>query len=304
MRGKLAMTGIMVFAVAVVSCERYRTLDIPSQPSRLVVHAYVETGDLFSLSVGRSYSSSEATQIDQTYVINATVVLYEDDIIIDTLYYDSITKRYVSLTARAVPGKTYKVVVSAGGFETVEAVTKAPLPVPAISVTHQIGTGTNTVGDVLDNITFRFKDPPGVSNYYMAIMKGGYRHQSYFCVYTYDPVVENYQTAVNPFEQSSCIFSDEILYNDRSFNGLDKQITLSAGSDELQPVTDQQTGEIYRPYLKRYNVPEELYRYVKTESSLNILSSDPFASPVVIGGNVRNGYGIFAVLGVAVDTLR
>ncbi len=298
------MIAVLVSACWNMGCEQDRTINLPPHQPRLVLHGYMETGDSVKVTVGRTFSVNVSTVSDSTYVKNALVILYVNDVVSDTLSYQASSRKYTSSRVKAVPGKIYKVIVKAPGFETVEAVTPSPFPVNALSVAHIRNTRVSVAGTALDDIIFRFSDPAAENNFYLAELRGGYMHQNYFCVYSYDPVIENYQADVDPFEVNSCIDNDEILYGDQAFNGSTREIILSAGSGNLEIFTDQTTGKIYKPFLKRYTITENYYRYIKSMASLNLTYDNPFAQPVSVKGNVKNGYGIFTILAPATDTLQ
>lgn len=285
-------------------CEKARFITLPEHTPRLVVHGYEETGELFRVYVGRSFRADIVTNVDSSYISNATVVVYENGILKDTLDYVIAESRYASTTLRPVSGNIYRIVVSAPGFETAEASVTAPFPVPTTAFHYVRGTRVNVSGEIMDDVVFRFNDPPGVENYYHARLQMSGPHGGTFCVYTYDPAVERYQSDVNPFESGSCIFSDELQFTDRFFDGQTKEISLSAPSNALAERFDPFTGVTYRSYLKRYNISKDLYRYMKAEIMLGLSSNDPFGQPVSIQGNIQNGYGVFGIMAGVADTLR
>jgi hypothetical protein len=293
-----------IIALVAAGCENERLVDLPEHTPRLVVHGYVETGERFEIAVGRSFRADIVVTIDSTEIRNATVVLYENGVLKDTLDYNIPHRRYYSTGVTPVPGNTYRLVVSAPGFETAESTVTAPFPVPTTELRYVRGTRMSLEGTIMDDVTFKFNDPPGEENYYLARLETSGNIISSFCVYSYDPVVERYQSDVNPFEANNCIDNFAIQFADRLFNGQSKEISVSASSATLTPNTDPFVGRVYRPYLTRYSVSKEFYQYVKSEIRLDLSSSDPFAQPVTIQGNIRNGYGMFAILAGVVDTLR
>lgn len=291
-----------VFLLMISACNDRANIELPPHVPKLVVHSYVETGTYFDIIVGRTFPSDMFVIDTQTYVRNATVVLYENGIARDTLEYYVPTRHYTSATVKAVAGNTYRITVTAPGFEPVEATSYATFPVPTnwFRVTRRARTSDN--GQLLDDITFTFADPASEQNYYLTIIERADYHSA--CIYTYDPSVEKYQANVNPFESSnSCIYSDEVLFNDRHFNGTIKEITLSGHTGFLDSIT-KPNGRVDRAFMKRCNISRELYQYVKEGATLHMDNIDPFTVPVNISTNVKNGYGLFAVYSAVVDTIR
>jgi hypothetical protein len=127
-------------------------------------------------------------------------------------------------------------------------------------------------------------------------------NQAPVCAYTYDPVIEKYTASMLPFDQNSCINSDQIIFTDKIFNGAVKEIVLSAGNSEMKAYTDP-SGIIYKPYLKRYNVSKEHYVYFKNALAADANTVPTFSNPVSVKGNVKNGYGLFSIYLVTTDSI-
>lgn len=295
---------VIVSVLAVLfACEKPEPIRLPPHTPKLVIHGYVETGTAFNVAIGRTFPSDELVIDTQTYVRNATVVLYEDGVIKDTLKFYQPTRYYRS-PVMATVGKDYRLVVSAPGFATVEATSKPVAPVPLTRLIYARRARTSMDGDVLDDVIFTFNDPPGEANYYIAELNKKIPFGGWFCVYSYDPVIDKFQANLNPFEGGSCIDNDEILFSDQQFNGQTREISVSGNSGVLETFTDVNTGAIYRPYIKRKFVSKELYQYIKDAIAIDATSGDPFSIPTSIRGNVNGGYGVFAVFATVTDTLR
>lgn len=294
----------LVFVCVFFSCDKPHELKTEPHQSRLVVHAYIGTGEHFEVAVGKSMPSVGVVLPDSLIAIkNALVVLFENGIRRDTLQYDNVKFVYKSSKVKAISGNEYKVTVEAVGFPGVEATAKAPFPVPLTSAKIHKNARIDDVGQMLDDVTFKFTDPGSAQNYYRVELN---RNRVYgpgnFCVYTYDPIVEQFQEDLSPFESGSCIDNNTVLFTDATFNGSAKEITISGYTGELDELIDRNV--IYRPYVKTYNISPEYYQYIKDGISLDLAQNNPFAQPFPIKGNVKNGYGMFTIFGVATDTLR
>lgn len=292
------------FIGAVSSCEHDTALKLPAHTSRLVVHGYVETGSVFKIAVGKTFAADVLLPPGDTYISNATVALYENGMLKETLLYDAAQKRYISISTSAIAGKIYRITVAAPGYETVEATTAAPFPVNTVSVSYIKNARTDQNGALLNDIIFRFRDPVAETNYYIAEINRAAPYSYSFCVYTYEPAVEKFQPALNPFESGFCIDNKEILFSDKSFNGVSKEITISSTQYGMTEITDPFSGTLYRPFLKRYSITEEFYRYIKTVIGIKGINEDPFSQPVSTYTNVKKGYGLFTVFSTVTDTLR
>jgi hypothetical protein len=284
----------------VLSCTKDSSIDLPPHEPKLVLHSYTAVGDTFKISLGKSLPQIAIVPGELTYVGNGWVVLYENDVFVDSLKYNAAEKKYVSSRGVASSGKVYRVRAGAPGFPGVEAFTTAPSAVNITSTAVSRNTRKTLSGRSLDDLKITFTDPP-VTNFYLAsiVVLGGSN-----CAFTYDPAVERFTSEIVPFETDNCINNDRLMYSDRSFNGMVKELTFSMYSGNLDSFVDQ-TGAVHRPQFKKYNITEDYYRYLKTslyqdgfeETSLSNIPRNP-------KGNVKNGYGLFTVFAVVTDTIR
>ena len=292
---------LIICICCVLSCTKTGTVELPPYEPRLVLHSYVGVGDTFKIALGKTLPQYRVLQPEDTYVTNGWIVLYENDVFVDSLKYNAVEERYVSSKVVAASGKIYKVRAGAAGFPEIEAFTNAPLPVNISSVTRIKNTRRTSAGSMLDDLKFSLNDPAG-PNYYIAnltILNG------INCVFTYDPAVERYAIDLVPFESGNCIDDDWILYTDRSFNGMSKEITLSMYAGSLDSFTDA-SGKVYWPYIKQYNITEEYFRYLKASVYQEQIFEEGsiITTPGTPKGNVKNGFGLFTVFAVVTDTIR
>jgi hypothetical protein len=297
------IVAIIVACISFVACIKPGDVTLPPYEPRLVLHGYIAEGDTFRIALGKTLKLDALKPEKDTYVSNGWVLLYENDVFLDSLKYKPAEFRYVSNRVIAVPGKTYKVRAGAPGFPDIEATTTAPLPVATVAVSHTKNTRHTAGGTPLDDVKFSFNDPANESNFYLTALYGT---GGSGCVYTYDPSIEKYAMNLVPFEEGDCIDNDQIMFTDKSFNGTLKEIVLSTSSNTLEPLVDPGTGTIYRPYLRRYHITEEYYRYYKTAINQDqIFEEGPILTdPRTAKGNVKNGYGLFTVFAAVTDTIR
>jgi hypothetical protein len=288
-----------------ISCEREIEITVAENEPKLVLHAYVATGEKFHMTIGKTVLIHSVVNGDEAVVTNAWALLYENDVFADSLRYDDLKKEYISAIAIAAPGKTYKVIAGADGFKTVEAIAKSAMPVNTVSVIHEKQARSNSAGELLDDVVFSFNDAAGEKNFYLAALyPGDWVPWGLGCVYSNDPAVDRFLGTVLPFEEGACFDNERILFSDRSFDGSLKQVSISGNSNALATQTDT-LGNLHRPYLKRYVISEEHYNYLKAIWSMNLGDIVPTLNdPVAVKGNVKNGYGIVSVFPVTTDTLR
>jgi hypothetical protein len=285
-----------------MSCEKPGNVALPEHEPKLVLHGYIAVGDTFKIALGRTFKSEGLlVRDDESYVKNGWVLLYEGSIFLDSLKYNVASKRYESGNRVAVSGKQYTIRAGAAGFPTIEAASIAPVPIPSLSLVRRQNVRKTAGGAWLDDLTFSFKDPAVERNYYLAVLQPGYFGST--CVYSYDPSVELAVSDVLAIEETNCIDNDRIMYNDKTFNGSTKELTISTHGVALEPYTDG-SGYVHRPHLKRYHVTEDYYRYFRNANQFIVEAGPGFFEPTMIKGNVQNGYGLFTIFAMTVDSIR
>jgi len=292
---------LLLLMICVFSCKK--TIDIASpHVPQLVIHGYVPVGERFTLTVAKTISE----QIPDSLlpVKNAWVALYENDNFIDSLLYSPQQKKYIARQAIAAYGKTYTIKAGAPGFPVAEATASAPDPVPTVSISHTKKARLDESGQFLDDVQFSIQDPAGVKNYYLAALyPSDYFTSSLLCVYSTDAAIDRPQADVLPSNENVCIDAKSILFNDQSFNGNLKKITISAWPAALESIRDN-SGGMHKPYLKRSTVSEAFYKYIKYINSEDIEVGLPYFNvPATKIGNVTNGYGLFTIYSETTDSL-
>ena len=91
--------------------------------------------------------------------------------------------------------------------------------------------------------------------------------------------------------------------SDVNFNGRQKQVRLFVESSLLQDYTAMD-GRVHRPYVKVSRITEDYFRYVKSYHTYYNASGNPFAEPVNVFSNIKNGFGNFSAYSSVTDTLR
>jgi hypothetical protein len=174
--------------------------------------------------------------------------------------------------------------------------------VATLPVIKRRSTYRTSDGKPLDDIILRFQDPPE-KNYYLTQLFGPFGSWG-FCMYTYDPVVEKHVEQLVPFESGNCISSRAIILNDQSFNGQAKELLLHTGIDAMKVVRDSSTGQTWKPFIKQHVISEDYYNYYKDVLYLDMANSSPtFSEHYRARSNVKNGYGLFTVFAVTIDSI-
>src|SRR5215204_3420144 len=93
---------LLLFVLSIFwACEKPVTIDIPEKPSRLVINGWIGKDSIISIHIGKSkYSLAPkdySGQLIESYTVkNAVVVVYENNVSIDTLVYNASDFQYHS----------------------------------------------------------------------------------------------------------------------------------------------------------------------------------------------------------------
>jgi hypothetical protein len=307
---------IILSAVAIVllisACEKEVTIKVPQKDPSLVLIALPEKGDLITASVGRSRHILEPRpgfDLREHYAVkNAQVVVFENGVSIDTLTYHPTEYLYKSGRGRVIrQGYTYSVKINAPDFKEVTGETIVPSQSEIAEVRWEKDVRTNSYGESVDEVFIKLNDPAAEKNFYLIKVfqatYPGYTPFAVGCVSTTDKDIETIGYEEDPAETERCLDGDNLLMKDLNFDGGQKQLKLSIVSSQLQTINGP-SGETYRPYIKVYRITEDQFRFAKSYNVFDNTEDNPFAEPVNVYSNIKNGYGILAASTVAVDTLR
>jgi hypothetical protein len=243
-------------------------------------------------------------------VTNAFVQLYENNVLKDTLVYIPSSGKYVvKRNTRPLQGNTYLLKASAPGFTAVEAETITPKPTPIQSISKRMNVKKDAGGNFLDEVKITFTDDASAENYYLfrirrPLFQGGTipNYAGVDCMHSSDRDIEGRNNG-DPIEFETCI-DREFLMRDKNFNGKIKEVILFIQHTDLDPVFIQSTNRTYKPIIELHSITADHYKYSKSTGAYRDAEDNPFAEPVLVYGNVKNGYGIFVTYNLIRDTIR
>jgi hypothetical protein len=239
--------------------------------------------------------------IENDGVTNATILLLEDGIIVDSLqelgdgYYQCLSKRLAI-------GKGYSFEIKASGFPSVSTLIDTIPP--------KVTLETNNISYNNDSselwINFSFVDEVSSQNYYLLQF---YRHYAG----TWDTFMPSQDPFFRPFLDGIGNYSypcrlafsgnEGYLLNDICSNGQAFAFRLET------PRTISELDSNYVPQLYRIDsvrielqhLSQKRYLYEKTAGEHYASNTDPFTDVVRVYSNIIGGYGIAA--GFAADTI-
>ena len=290
--GRRNLIYIVLFFVISISCEKIIDIDIPEKEKKIVINSIISTDSLVKVNVSKSLNILDDKNV--IYLNKATVKLYEDDKFIENLTNIS-NGNFMSKVFYPKMGKNYKIEVSAQNLKTVTAESKIPQKVKITS----IDTATkDEEGYFSLEFTLKFDEPENETNYYLLQMKT-YQPSDYdFETQTYakDKLENLYISSDDNMVESIANFGG-ILFSDKLINGQSYSLKLTV--DKYNFYND--TNLVY-VYLN--SVSKDFYLYLKSYNQHQEAKYDPFAEPVQVYKNIKNGYGIFAGYSSYVDSIE
>ena len=292
-----------------VSCTKTLDFDDEGLANKLVFTGIIQTGDSFKANLSRSSSILSETGFGiPPMSANGTIQLYENGTLLSTV---SSLGQFSLTDIKPKAGASYRVVVNTEN-EMIEAQTTIPNKVEVISV-DTTSVKLNNLRSTIINL--RIKDPEGEDYYriiymretvsYLQDNKGVrkyYKSYNQYGIGSDDPV---FKSVYNNFGDEIIDGPDNeySIFPDTYFNGKEYSMKLSY-YENLSSYSGYGYGnssvvygakQIYeRNEIHVQKLSKDLYNYLKYLKLYNFYHDNPFAEPVPIYSNIKNGIGIFA----------
>lgn len=301
MKSLYSRYSMLLLAVAsLAACTKKVDVKVPEIKDGLTLFCDNETGKHLTVVVGRSMSILKYNSRQNLFINNATVKLYANGALVETLTYNEDTQSYLSVT-KTEPGKQYKITVEAAGYPMAEAEAEAPQQVPLVLQSIVDTTMPSPFGGgfvMALAITIQFNEPAATKDYYQLnfysadqLMYNLPLQPSWECLGIKDASIAPQLDAING---ESCV-SGDIVFNDALFNGKSKQVVSSVSPHVIFALPDSASGDTVYPVFKLARISEARYRYHKSYKKAQEADGNPFAEPVNVYSNVKNGHGIFSI---------
>lgn len=298
---------IVLLILFPLACNKETQIEVPSQSGMLVLNGQWQQQSFFIVWLTRSRGISDpfdtGTNLINTYEVkNAIITVKENNILMDTLIYDSANYRYMNshLNKRTKLNANYTVDASVKGYTPISSTSYLSSLMTISNSKLKRNTGFNASGDALAQISFSFMDDGSKTDYYLIRIR---RADGSFatCIQTAD---HDFEAMVfdDPFTIEPCIDGNKLLLSDKNFNGQTKNVVITVSNDQMN--SSNFLGRIRRPYIELLHITEDFFKYIKSNNSYDIASANPFAEPTNVYGNVKNGYGFFTTYSYVTDTLR
>ncbi len=266
---------IVFFMTIFYACEQVIDIELPVHEPRIVVNGHYENGDEnFFVYLTDSRPVLDSQNIEP--ILNAEVLLYENDILIDTMLHFGSGYYSIPLNAPFIVGNRYKVTASAIGFETVTTEQVLLAPINFSIVNYRSEGGVDLEGEVRDEIEIEFDDPVDQQNFYEVVVfrRKKAEPENYRGKYTWSlaPYMEDGWSAP--------------IFNDDFINGKTERLKILTSTMDTSRVTIS---------VKLNAISKDKYLLSKSLVAYGNADGNPFAEPVIVHTNVENGYGLFGV---------
>jgi len=264
------LAGIMLLASW--GCQRTINFSLPYEGDHLVVNAIFHPDRIMSVEVSQTAPALEDTirLVDQ-----ASVWLYADGSLLDSLVYVGSGLYLSADSLRPQPDVSYQLAVVAPGFDSVFSEPVTMPAVPAFEPTH------------LDANWYR-----GNRNYHRLQMCQNDSAQAslfYRLVLYRDAdldrslnTLSDLDTSSTPFTPGNGLFSDSAIDNDEGC------FSLRVGDGSLANTTDT-------VYIHIQTVSEGYYRHLQSQRMRISGLETIFFRPDTLFTNINGGYGVFGI---------
>jgi len=268
---------------------------------KIVANCILTDSSYFFINVTKSLSALDNAPIKP--IKTAKVEVFDSKGNSEVLAYNPAVLAYEGTKMRAVQGETYKVVISAKGFETVTMETAMPKEVKITNTKFKIQGLTRQyvnfgAGDDYyiyfqsGKLSVTFQDDPNEENYYILTLEeywegsGGQRLGGVM----WDCKFPGVESAYDPYTGTEYKY----YFKDGVFNG--KSIQLDFTTPESNGGGYNYAGNsqdsVVGYFVKLNHVSPDLSKHWLTVDKAKLAGSNPFEEPVQIYSNVKNGDGI------------
>lgn len=280
----------IILALCFTSCETVVEIEVPYEGDRLVVNSLFPADTTLAIELHRSKFVLAERGDGFEPVTGATAILLNasGEKLDEMSYIGNGTYRSDVIPE---PGKIYRIKVSKEGFETVTAKNRIP-DEPARITRYE----TKPIdGFNYQRLTIWLDDPRGEDFYELSgIVKTTHHVQRPDTAYTWTNIEQLQFQTTDPIFQNFYLDNEVaggrfLIFDDDLFNGSTAKIELTFFFGAC--VNCGREHEVTF-YLRK--ISEAYYRYKKTKKMQDQRKERPFAEPVPVYDNIKNGYGIFA----------
>ena len=303
----------LVFVIGLFSCQKELDFKIEDDEKKIVVNSVINPDSLIKINLSKSLGVLEDDN-NFTFIENATIKLYEDDIFIENLIFDNNKYSYYSTIYPKIE-KTYKIEAEVQYMDKISATTNILEPFPILSIDlSQLRIIDEAFDEdpespsqtILGTINVEIENQVDIENYFIISfyqLDTAYYFDTINFVYTDSIIGFSKMSYGYEATQATHAITYEYYYN--SFlSGL-------AFSDVI--FTNENinyTFEVefpYEPshyiYFDLFTIDKDFYQYIESMEKYSMNNGNPFGEPVQVFGNIENGYGLFTSFSYSSDSI-
>ena len=278
MRHSLKILIFFVLISSLSSCQKVIDIELPETDPKIVVNSFFTDNSRIKVHLSKSIGILESTAPDIT---DASVVLREKGVIIDTMYLES---GYYYSHILAERNNKYTLEVTTPGIKSVFCEDIIPEKTVLQSCIYTDSVLFDEYANPINELKLDFQDVTGPSFYEIELeakdVIQNYKIVTWF-VHNSDPVITS--TGLLDYNPRTLIFTDKM------FEGKHCSVTIYFANDPYP---------IYDLKISFRSVSESYYKYKEKQFAyLYSLHQDIFngmSEPINLYSNITGGYGIFA----------
>lgn len=278
MRQILKILTFLVIPASILSCKKVIDIELPETDTKIVVNSFFTDNSRIKVHLSKSIGILESTFPECT---DASVMVRENDIIIDTMYMES---GYYYSHILAEKNNNYALEIITPDLDTVFCEDIIPEKTILQSYVCADSILIDEDGMIINELKLDFQDLPGPSFYEVELEAKDVIHNYKMGLWfkkNSDPVITS--TGLLDYNPRTLIFTDKM------FDGKQCSVKIYFAT---QAYLDYNLKIIFRSVSKSY------YKYKEKQFAyLFSLDSDIFfgmSEPISLYSNVTGGYGIFA----------
>lgn len=254
--------------------------DIAEDDKYLALGAFFVDGqDQARCLLTESTGILEGTQSQTDFSDGSVILIYPDGSERPFSYYAPMGRHNFQSDQQISweENKEYTIKASYKDLPSIEATATLNPLVKIDSIKYEKEARQQVDQDPESAVTIYFKDPEGVSNYYMATLvyvPNGIQSESRYYAESLEP-------------ESYSVYNGNVLINANTIDGDQYSIKLY--------FNDHARGQEKEIFLKWSSISEDHYLFAKSLDAIHEGDDNPFASPIPLYTNVKNGQGLFSI---------
>lgn len=277
---------LLFISAAFLACETVVQFDISEPEPQLVLNSLFNSDSTLTVYLYQSQGVAESGTLPKAVADAVITITDGNGTTLATLTEQSpgvYTSSFVALA-----GETYHIKAEKEGYKPVSASDKIPgsqVVLESLKVTKKYDINEQA----FYQITLIIDDDPG-TDFYEIMVKTRYSMLLDNVIYSGD-AVEKLHSDDNVISEHTN-GGNYLLFKDLQFNGRQKELVFYSYFSFPDCVTNCNVNATMELQINK--VSPAYYNYKETLALQSSINDNPFAEPVSVYSNIRNGYGIFA----------